>query len=132
MAQIQGDYLARMCLVNLSQGIPLTIWYDWKDDGYLTQPHVPNEYEQAFGMTTMSDAKKPAYHAMQLLTKSLGGTTFSARLPSDPNDWLLVFRTADGHQTLAAWTTGNAHTVNVSPWGSLNLTSTPSYVNPVP
>ena len=31
-AQLQGDYLARMMLVNLSQGIPLSIWYDWKND----------------------------------------------------------------------------------------------------
>jgi hypothetical protein len=30
--QTQGDYLARMYLINLSQGIPLSIWYDWRDD----------------------------------------------------------------------------------------------------
>lgn len=131
-AEVQGNYLARMCLVNLSQRIPLTIWYDWKDDGCAAQPNEPIEYEWAFGMTTMSDVKKPAYRAMQLLTKSLRGTTFSSRLPSAPNDWLLAFKTVDGRQTLAAWTTGDAHTVHVAPWGCLNLTPIPSYTNPVP
>ena len=30
-AQHQGDYLARMFLVNFSQGIPLSCWYSFKD-----------------------------------------------------------------------------------------------------
>ena len=28
-AQVQGDYLARMMLVNISQGIVLSNWYDF-------------------------------------------------------------------------------------------------------
>jgi polysaccharide biosynthesis protein PslG len=129
-AQIQGDYLARMCLVNLSQGIPLTIWYDWKDDFYLTNPPDPTEYEQNFGMTTMHNAAKPAYQEMLRLTRSLGGTTFTSRLSSDPSDWLLVFASLNGHQTLAAWTTVSPHRVSAGSWGSVNLTSTPLYVDP--
>ena len=59
------------------------------------------------------------------------GETYNSKL-SDGNssDWLLVFTSPSGQQTLAAWTTGNAHTVTVSGWGTLHLTSTPFYVNP--
>ena len=46
-AQLQGDYLARSFLVNLSQGIPLSIWYDWENDG--TDPTNP---EENFGTVT--------------------------------------------------------------------------------
>ena len=74
---------------------------------------------------------KPAYNEIQLLTHSLSGETYNSKL-SDGNssDWLLVFQTPSGQQTLAAWTTGSAHTVTVSGWGTLHLTSTPFYVNP--
>ena len=125
-AQVQSDYLARMMLVNLSQGIPLSIWYDWMNDG-----SDPNAESDNFGMVTQSRAPKPAYTRMQLLTSSLKGETFSGPPLNDGNsaDWLLVF-TGGGHTTLAAWTTGTSHTVAVSGWGTLHLTSTPFYVNP--
>ena len=128
-AQLQGDYLARMMLVNLSQGIPLSVWYDWKNDDNVT--HDPANYEENFGMTTGADVPKPAYNEMQLLTKSLNDETFYQQLSDgNSNDWLLVFKTPSGHQTLAAWTTGSADTATVSGWGTLQLSSTPFYVNP--
>lgn len=130
-AQQQGDYIARMMLVNLSQGIPLSIAYDWKDDA--SPPYDPTQYEQSFGMTTLGDGKKPSYMEMQLLTTSLKGTSFSTKL-SDGNsaDWLLVFTTPSGHKTLAAWTTGDSHTITDATWGTLMLSSTPIYINPAP
>ena len=74
---------------------------------------------------------KPAYDEIRLLTSSLKGETYNSTL-SDGNssDWLLVFTSASGQQTLAAWTTGTSHAVTVSGWGRLHLTSTPFYVNP--
>lgn len=38
--QEQAQYLARMFLINLYQDIPVSIWYDWKNDGT-----DPNERE---------------------------------------------------------------------------------------
>ena len=123
--QLQGDYLARSFLVNLSQGIPLSIWYDWKNDGTDS-----TAYEQNFGTVTADLVPKPAYNEMHLLTASLKGETFSRKLGDDNSaDWLLVF-TGGGHTTLAAWTTGTADTAIVPGWGTLHLTSTPFYVNP--
>ena len=129
-AQQQGDYLARMFLVNFSQGIPLSVWYEWENGG--TDPTVDDDN---YGLVTNGSANppiapKPAYNELHLLTASLKGETFSQKL-SDGNsaDWLLVF-TGGGHTTLAAWTTGTADTAIVSGWGTLHLTSTPFYVNP--
>ena len=74
---------------------------------------------------------KPAYNELKLLTASLKGEAFSQAL-SDGNsaDWLLEFALPNGQKTLAAWTTGDAHSVTVSSWGTLHLTSTPYYVDP--
>ena len=127
-AQQQGDYLARSFSVNLSQGIPLSIWYDWKNDG--TNALDP---EQNFGMVTADLVPKPAYAEMQLLTESLNGEHFTAQLnDGNPNDWLLVFTSPSGQETLAAWTTGDPDIVTDPTWGTLDLTSTPVYVNSAP
>ena len=127
--QLQGDFLARSMLVNLSQGIPLSIWYDWKNDG--TDPTVD---EQNFGTVTADLEAKPAYNELQLLTESLRGETFTSKLDDGhTSDWLLVFTAPDGQKTLAAWTTGSSRYVgNVTGWGAVNLTltNTPQYLNP--
>ena len=128
-AALQGDYLARSWLVNLSQGVPLSIWYDWKNDG--ADPNVP---EDNFGTVAADLSQKRAYQEMQLLISSLKGETFSTKLSDghDSTDWLLVF-TGGGHTTLAAWTTRSGGPNAVVPdWGTYNLTSTPFYVDPAP
>jgi polysaccharide biosynthesis protein PslG len=127
-AQLQADYLARIYLVNASQGVLLTTAFEWKDTG-----DDPNDFESNFGVVKTDRELKPAYDAMKLLTASLKGTTFTERLQVNRSmDWLLVFTSANGQKTLAAWTTGDAHTIQHATWGTLNLTSTPFYLNPVP
>jgi polysaccharide biosynthesis protein PslG len=127
--ELQADYLQRSFLVNMAQNIPISLWYSFLDTGSDRQ-----QYEQNFGLVKSWPQleEKPAYDAMQELMSSLAGTTFTERLSSYPSDWLLVFTSPNGHQTLAAWTTGSAHTVTDSQWGTLSLSSTPFYVNPVP
>ena len=125
-AQLQGDYLARSFLVNMSQGIPLSLWYEWRNEG-----SDPTNYQDNFGMVDANLVPKPAYNEMKLLTSSLKGETFATKLNDrHTSDWLLVFASPSGQQTLAAWTTGSPRTVTVSGWGTLHLTSTPFYVNP--
>ena len=126
-AQVQGDYLARSFLINISQGIIQSNWYDFANDGT-----DPTNMENNFGTMTQDLVPKPAYQELQLLTRSLNGETFTSRLnDSHTSDWLLVFTSPSGQQTLAAWTTrSGGRTVTVSGWGSLHLTSTPFYVNP--
>jgi polysaccharide biosynthesis protein PslG len=106
----QAKLLARMILFNLSQQIPLTIWYDWRDDG-----PDPSNAENRFGVVENAyRAKenpplkpKPAYHAIKTLTTQLDGFTFTRRVKTDSSyDFILLFER--GHERrIAAWTTSD-------------------------
>ena len=104
----QGQMLARQWLVNLANHIPLSIWYDWHDDG--TDPLEP---EHHFG--TVANAyhaggspvyePKPAYLAAKTLASVLQGFQFTKRLAvGQPDDYALLFRRG-GELRLAVWTT---------------------------
>jgi len=104
--ELQGKYLARQWLSNLLAGVPLSIWYDWHDDG-----PDPNEGEHNFGTVAYDYSPKPAYRAAQTLTSALRGLRFQARLTvGDSDDFILSF--AEGERrVLVAWTVGAAHQV---------------------
>jgi len=108
--ETQAAFAARQQLSNLLNGIPLSIWYDWKNDG-----SNPDENEHNFG-TVLPDLKpKPAYVAIKTLTQELGGYGIGRRLrPTDDKDYLLLMtRSAEGTRKLAAWTTGEPHPVTL-------------------
>jgi glycosyltransferase involved in cell wall biosynthesis len=60
--QKQADFLRRMFHFNRAEGIPLTIWYDWRDDG-----DDPANPEDRFGLVRRGPGglfePKPAYFA---------------------------------------------------------------------
>jgi hypothetical protein len=117
----QGHYLARQFLVNLSLGIPISIWYDWRDDG-----KDPKNMEHNFGVVTHDRQPKPAYAAVQNLTRALDGTHFVKQLDSPPDEWRLLF--SDGPKsTLAAWTTGETRATAIPPGTKVQLTQEPQY-----
>lgn len=106
----QGKYIVRQALFNVSQALAISIYYDWHDDGT-----DPKEVEHHFGTVTTDYRLKPAYQAMQTLTRTLGGFNFSKRLAlDDPRDYCLLF--TKGKQIgLAIWTTNpDVHTVRIS------------------
>lgn len=107
--ETQAAFAVRQQLANLLNGVPLSIWYDWKNDGDDT-----NEREHNFG-TVWPDLKpKPAYVAIQTLTRELNN--YSIRLRHDmsnANDFVLVLGNATGETKLAAWTLGEAHEVTL-------------------
>ena len=144
-AERQGQYLPREFLINLSQGIPLSIWYDWHNDSL-----NPADPESNFGTVTFEYKPKPAYQAMERLTTALHGMRFRTRLPSAPGDYLLLF--SDGTRaTLVVWTTdeapppepgenaapggiettGGTHALELWPGMNAVLTGDPQYL-PVP
>jgi hypothetical protein len=112
----QGKMLARQWLINLANQIPLSIWYDWHDDG-----PDPREAEHHFGSvafeyhsgrTPVYDPK-PAYQAAQTLTTQLREYRFAKRINVDnPDDYVLLFHRGD-ELRLAAWTTGEAHEIHI-------------------
>lgn len=106
----QGKMLPRQWLTNLSQEIPVSIWYDWHDDG-----RNPKEAEHHFGAVenqAFPDRQpvynpKPAYLAAKTLTTTLAGYRFSKRLAAcDHAGYALLLQRGD-QQRLAVWTTSS-------------------------
>ncbi|MBW3635110.1 MAG: beta-galactosidase, partial [Armatimonadetes bacterium] len=113
----QARYLARQWLTNLASGIPLSIWYDWRDDG-----DDPKQSEHRYGLVkrahfpnrTPAFDPKPAYVAAQNLIRELRGFQFEKRLPTgSPNDHVLQFRRGNDLK-IAAWTSEPAKVVSLS------------------
>jgi len=103
--ETQAAFAARQQLSNLLNGVPLSIWYDWKNDG-----PDPNENEHNFGTVLPDLTPKPAYLAIRTLTRELSGYRVASRLalPSD-KDYVLLCTNPAGGQKLAAWTLGEPH-----------------------
>jgi len=100
----QARYLVRMFLINLYQKIPVSIWYDWKNDGA-----DPNEREHHFGTVERDLTPKAAYRAAQALSSALGGYTIEKQLaPANEKD--IVYLLSKGNRrALALWTTDTDH-----------------------
>lgn len=110
--QRQAKYLPRELLANLASGVPISIWYDWHEDG--TNPAEPEHhfgtvrYEYHQGRDPVYDPK-PAYVAMKRMADALKGSKFEKRIDlGQESDWALVFRDAAGER-LAVWTSGQPH-----------------------
>src|ERR1044071_1103875 len=102
--EIQAAYLTRQQLSNLLNDVPLSIWYDWKNDG-----EDPAENEHNFGTVTHDLRPKPASLAMQPLARHLAGCRIVRRLPMNSDrDYVLLLAGAAG-QKLAGWTQGERH-----------------------
>ncbi|HVS21436.1 MAG TPA: cellulase family glycosylhydrolase [Pyrinomonadaceae bacterium] len=111
----QGEMFAREMLTNIANYIPISIWYDWRDDGL-----DPNEPEHNFGLVRNSyqDGRdqvfepKPAYLAAKTLSECFHGYAYQRRLSvGSESDYVLVFGKGD-ELHIAAWTTsGSAHRV---------------------
>ncbi len=104
----QDKMLPREWLTNLAGGIPLSIWYDWLDDGSDPQNDedhygtVARPYHA--GRDPVFDPK-PAWLAAKTLTTVLGGYRFAKQLATGrPDDFAVLFQRGD-RLRLALWTT---------------------------
>jgi len=104
----QACYLARMFLVNLYQGIAVSIWYDWKNDGT-----NPDEREHNFGTVTGDLKPKTAYLVAKALARTLGGYRVQKRLdlPSEKDFALKLSK--DNNEAIAFWTVDQQHEVTL-------------------
>ena len=91
----QGKYLPREFITNLWQGVPLSIWYDWHDDGTdAKEPEhhfgtVHNPYRA--GQEEVYEPKW-AYRTMKTLSEQLAGYHFNKRLNiGGPDDFVMLF-----------------------------------------
>jgi hypothetical protein len=103
--ETQAAYLVRQQLANRLNGVPLSIWYDWKNDG-----PDPKENEHNFGTVLPDLSPKPAYRALAAMTKELAGFHVVRRLNAGgADDYLLLLADEKGQTKVAAWTTGKPH-----------------------
>lgn len=121
----QAQYIVRQRLINLACDVPLSIWYDWRDDGL-----DPNEPEHHFGTVYRDFRPKPSYLAARQLSRSLAGSHFVCRIATgDPRDWVLLFRRGRD-DAVAAWTTGDSRQVTLR-GQAIQLDGTPRF-HPLP
>jgi hypothetical protein len=96
----QGEFAGRQYLTNLMCGAPLSILYDWKNDG--TSRTDP---ESNFGSMTTDLQPKPAYLEVQRISHELAGFTFKMRLVQDSSLYIVLAFQKDKAVKYAAWTT---------------------------
>jgi len=116
--QVQAEFAVRQFLVNLSQDIPLTIWYDWHDDG-INEKNAEHHYGLLRWLHRDGQSEvyepKPAYLAVKTLGTQLGAMVYDRRLwTGRPQDYVLLFKSPDGKSAaLAAWTAGTPGVVDI-------------------
>jgi len=106
--QEQAEYLVRMFLTNLHQGIDISIWYNWKNDGT-----DPNEREHQFGTVRHDCNPKAAYLAAKVLISTLAGYTLDTRLDLGNEDDFAFRLTKGEREAIAFWTMAEKHTVTL-------------------
>jgi hypothetical protein len=104
----QAQLVARQRLTNVANGVPVSIWYDWQDDGSdLDEP------EHHFGLVRHtyqpgrdpSFQPKPSYLAAKTVNQFLDGFSFQKRLAvGSDSDYVLIFARGT-EQRIAAWST---------------------------
>lgn len=106
----QADFVVRMQLLNLIYLVPMSIWYDWKNDG----PDRWNN-EHNFGIVNEDLSPKPAYVALKTMTTQLAGYRLIQRLDiGSDKDYALLFMNAQGLGKIAVWTTGREHDARIA------------------
>jgi hypothetical protein len=124
--ETQAAFAVRQQLSNLLNGVPLSIWYDWKDG------QNPANSEQNYGAVHGDLQPKPAYLALKTMTGELNGYRLERRLDGlSKKDFVLVFVNDAGARKAAAWTVDQPHSVHLAaltPQNSCELGPLPQYV----
>lgn len=101
----QAAYIVRMQLSNLLYGVPLSVWYDWKNDG-----KQPGNFEHNCGTVTYDLEPKPAYIAIKTMNDQLKGFAFQKRIDTGKmEDFIMLFSDSQGNNKIVAWTTHQSH-----------------------
>ncbi len=105
----QAAYLVRQWLFHFTVDVPLSIWYDWRNDG-----DDPRNMEHNFGLVRSDLSPKVGYEAARGLITGLTGYRYLRRVPlGREEDYLLLFRRGEA-MSLVLWTTAAPHEVMFS------------------
>ena len=108
----QAAYFVRLFCINLMNGLPLSIWYDWQDGP------DPSQVGDNFGIVTWNDQPKMVYFAAQTLTRELTGFRYTQRVPlASDADYALLFAHGTARRQVL-WTTGDPHPLTLPVSGS--------------
>jgi hypothetical protein len=124
----QGKYLARLFLFDVLSGVPLTIWYDWRDDGVdpANQEHHFGIVRRTYhaGAANVYDPK-PAYDAALTYSRQLKGFRFKQRVKTVYGDDFVLIFTRGATECRVAWTSAAiSHQAVISvPDGLYSVTS---------
>ncbi|MGL1901540.1 MAG: glycoside hydrolase family 5 protein, partial [Fibrobacterales bacterium] len=104
----QARRLVRIMLTNISKGVNLSIWYDWRNDG-----EDGGNREHNFGLVERDYTPKLAYYAYQTLNTVLNGYKFMKRIDSGtPGVYYLKFGKGDD-RIYAFWKEGASETRDI-------------------
>lgn len=96
----QAAYALRSFLLNSLAGVPLSIWYEWRD----ARPGAADP-EAHFGLLDLKKRPKPAYRALREFLPPLLGARVEARVQTgDDVDFVLRVRLPDGRSSVLFWT----------------------------
>lgn len=127
----QGKMLPRQWMVNLACDVPVSIWYDWHDDG--TDPKEPEHHFGTVNHEYHRDRApvydpKPAYIAAKTFTETFRGLRYNKRMMEviagdfggpgvDHDVYIFLFSNSD-HSAVkfAIWTTAREAKAITIPW----------------
>ncbi|WP_445506440.1 cellulase family glycosylhydrolase [Niallia sp. 03190] len=106
----QAIYAIRIFLVNELNHIPISIWYDWKNDG-----GDPNNSEHNYGLRQSNViVPKLSSIAIKALTDVLSGYHFEKRIEMEsPDDYVLLFKNKEDKVRIVCWSTSLPHVVKL-------------------
>lgn len=94
----QALYVVRMMLLDFESGVPISIWYDWRDDG-----DDASEPENRFGLVRRDGSPKPAYRALKTLLSELSGFELECSNREEDGQLSLVFGRVNAGAKLVSW-----------------------------
>lgn len=106
--QDQAKYIVRMFLTNYFYEIPLSIWYDWRNDGnnFLDKEHN-------FGILINNGKPKPAFFTFKNMSDQLNGLKLESKVKKD-DIYAMTFSGSNGNKTIVVWSAQKGRSYSVA------------------
>jgi hypothetical protein len=124
----QADYVLRTHLSNLLSGVPVTIWYEWRDS-----MQGGADSEAHYGLTDYDGKDKPAIQAVRKILPLIRDDVIEHRISvADPRNYVLLLRHPDNKHALLFWSTRDSSEtsafIKVGREAAIRMTSTPRLI----
>ncbi len=95
----QAAFLLRSFLLNSLSGVPISIWYEWRDS------RRGEDHEAHYGLLDYAGKEKPSYKALQDFLPQVKGARIEKRIDvGDEEAFVLSLRFPEGRAALVFWT----------------------------